>query len=130
MNNCCFVGTISSELNVYKVGNNDALKFSLAVRKDAKRLKTEKYNVDFIQFQAFGVYANNIAEFCKKGSLVAITSYAKQCHKIVDNEPFYYPMFIVQKVMFLDKKDDTSTTPIVTLDTESDLDESDMPLII
>ena len=79
MNNCAFVGRLSSDPEIRDVGNTKLTTFSLAVE-EYRRDKdgTKKKRVDFFEFEAWDSGATTIYKFCKKGDMIAIHASARQ----------------------------------------------------
>jgi single-strand DNA-binding protein len=80
-NHCTFVGNLTADPELRKIGANDTSVFdgSLAVNrvyKDKDGRKVE--DVDFIPFTTFGKAAEILAKFLKKGDSVLLTGEMRQ----------------------------------------------------
>ncbi len=96
-----FTGRITKDLEVKEVSNDmKVLNFSLAVDNPFK-----KDDVSFFDIVAFGNKAENTAEFCGKGSKVAVTGTVKQ-ERFTDKEGKNRSVvrFNANNIEFLDSK--------------------------
>lgn len=74
MNKCMFLGRITKDLEVRHVGADDTsiLNFTLAVNRKFKR--DGQPDADFFNMVAIGKVAEIIAQYCEKGSQIAVVS--------------------------------------------------------
>ena len=73
MNTSILIGNITNDLEVKPAGQSYVLKFGLGVRGNFKKDET-----NFIQVEAWGRNAENIAKYFKKGSKILIQGELKQ----------------------------------------------------
>lgn len=73
MNTAILIGNITNDLEVRPAGQSNVLKFGLGVRGNFKKDET-----NFIQIEAWGKNAENIAKYFKKGSKILIQGELKQ----------------------------------------------------
>ena len=73
MNTSILIGNITNDLEVKPAGQSHVLKFGLGVRGNFKKDET-----NFIQVEAWGRNAENIAKYFKKGSKILIQGELKQ----------------------------------------------------
>lgn len=73
MNTAILIGNITNDLEVRPAGQSNVLKFGLGVRGNFKKDET-----NFIQVEAWGKNAENIAKYFKKGSKILIQGELKQ----------------------------------------------------
>jgi len=79
MNNCNFVGRLTSDPTIKDVGSTKLATFSLAIeehRKDKNGNKVKR--VDFFDFTAWDSGALTIHKLCKKGDMIAVHATARQ----------------------------------------------------
>lgn len=73
MNTTILIGNITNDLEVRPAGQSNVLKFGLGVRGNFKKDET-----NFIQVEAWGKNAENIAKYFEKGSKILIQGELKQ----------------------------------------------------
>ncbi|WP_204200848.1 single-stranded DNA-binding protein [Mammaliicoccus sciuri] len=73
MNTAILIGNITNDLEVRPAGQSNVLKFGLGVRGNFKKDET-----NFIQIEAWGKNAENIAKYFEKGSKILIQGELKQ----------------------------------------------------
>ncbi|WP_436894975.1 single-stranded DNA-binding protein [Mammaliicoccus sciuri] len=73
MNTAILIGNITNDLEVRPAGQSNVLKFGLGVRGNFKKDET-----NFIQVEAWGKNAENIAKYFEKGSKILIQGELKQ----------------------------------------------------
>ena len=131
MNKFIFSGNLTREPEMkYSQAGKAYTKFTVAVKRTFDRDKT-----DFFNCTAFGKQAENIAQYCDKGSKVLVEG---QVH-IDQKEDKYYTNIIADRVEFLSTKgkgsDSQQTKPSEppTQDNDpfpgkpSDISDSDLP---
>ena len=107
MNTAILIGNITNDLEVRPAGQSNVLKFGLGVRGNFKKDET-----NFIQVEAWGKKAENIAKYFKKGSKILIQGELKQ-NRFEDKdgnkrEKVYVN---VDKFEFLDSKSNNQEQP-------------------
>lgn len=72
MNDFKVIGNLTKDIEIRKTqGGKSFSKFNLAVK---RKFKTNGvYETDFLQIQIWGNDADNLARFCGKGSMIAVT---------------------------------------------------------
>ena len=72
MNNAIIVGRIVRDLELHETENGAKVtELTLAVPRNFKNMEGQ-YDTDFIPCKLWNIIAENTAEYCKKGDLVAI----------------------------------------------------------
>ena len=104
MNNCTFVGRISSDIDLkFLPGTGKAVaKFNLAVDRTFKTENGPK--ADFFQVQIWGKPAENVANFLHKGSQCAVRGEMQNNNYDKEGKKVYGMLLNAQEVQFLDSK--------------------------
>ncbi|MEB5649031.1 single-stranded DNA-binding protein [Mammaliicoccus sciuri] len=128
MNTAILIGNITNDLEVRPAGQSNVLKFGLGVRGNFKKDET-----NFIQVEAWGKNAENIAKYFEKGSKILIQGELKQ-NRFEDKdgnkrEKVYVN---VDKFEFLDSKGSNQGQPKQQANdpfanTGADVSNSDLP---
>lgn len=110
MNNCTFIGRLTSDPEVKKGPNKNFVVFSIAINngkdKDGKALPAT-----FIECIGFGKTGEAISKFFKKGDFIGLeTSYSMNVSE-KDNKKFYHPQFIVNGFTFCGGKKSEEEKP-------------------
>ncbi|WP_239700323.1 single-stranded DNA-binding protein [Mammaliicoccus sp. D-M17] len=100
MNTTMLIGNITNDLEVKPAGQSNVLKFGLGVRGNFKKDET-----NFIQIEAWGKNAENIAKYFSKGSKIFIQGEMKQNrYEDKDGNKREKIYVNVEKFEFLDSK--------------------------
>lgn len=100
MNTTMLIGNITNDLEVKPAGQSNVLKFGLGVRGNFKKDET-----NFIQIEAWGKNAENIAKYFSKGSKIFIQGEMKQNrYEDKDGNKREKVYVNVEKFEFLDSK--------------------------
>ncbi|OAB35669.1 hypothetical protein PMSD_11690 [Paenibacillus macquariensis subsp. defensor] len=100
MNNFSIIGNLTRQPELrYSGGGKAYVKFTVAVARRFNRDET-----DFFNCTAFGKQAENVAEYCDKGSKVALTGQVN----IDKKDDKYYTNVIADSVEFLTPKGNSS----------------------
>ena len=102
MNNCNFLGRISSDIDMRVNGETTVASFSIAINRRGK-----DKGADFLRCKAFNKQAEVVERFFHKGSRIAITASATQPPKYTNKDGnTIYPNveFIVNSIDFVDTK--------------------------
>lgn len=105
MNKVSFTGRITKdpELHYSKEGTG-ITKFHLAVKRNF-RAANGTYEADFIPCVAFRKTAENIASYCKKGSLIALSGRLQsRNYEKKDHSKMYVTEVVVESFEFLERK--------------------------
>lgn len=101
MNQVTLIGNLTRDVECNAVSTGDLVaKFSLAVNRG-------KDHVDFINCEAWGKLADNINQYCKKGSKVGIVGSIRVDNYDKDGEKRTYYKINCFSIEFLSKKEDT-----------------------
>ena len=99
MNQVQLIGNLTKDVECKAVSTGDLVaRFSLAVNRG-------KDHVDFINCEAWGKLADNINQFCKKGSKIAVTGAIRVDSYEKDGEKRTYYKVNCLSVEFLSKKE-------------------------
>ncbi len=112
MNAVNLTGYISEHLNLrYTPNGNAVVSFNLAVKKSYK-VEPGKQDADFFRIVAWGKLAENLVEYTKKGSLIAVNGSLKNNNYEKDGVRNYSVDVVADKIEYLvlDSKKDNSTT--------------------
>ncbi len=112
MNAVNLTGYISEHLNLrYTPNGNAVVSFNLAVKKPYK-VEPGKQDADFFRIVAWGKLAENLVEYTKKGSLIAVNGSLKNNNYEKDGVRNYSVDVVADKIEYLvlDSKKDNSTT--------------------
>lgn len=104
MNRVVLVGRITKDLEIQKTaGGTSVVKFNVAVQRD-------KDNADFPNIVVYGKMAENLCQYQKKGSLVAIDGRIQtRTYQRQDGSNAYVTEVIASNVEYLSSKSQTST---------------------
>ena len=107
INRVVLVGRITKDIELRFSPNGTAVaKFTLAVNRTFTNAQGEK-QVDFINIVAFKKTAENTANFCRKGSLIAIDGRIQTgSYEGQDGKRVYTTEVVADSVQFLDSKSD------------------------
>ena len=102
MNNCVFIGRISSDLELrYSQSGMANCKFNLAVDREYQKSGEEK-KTDFLRVVVFGKNAEHVSTYLGKGRLVAIRGSIQTGSYEKDGIKKYTTDIIAERVDFLD----------------------------
>ena len=96
----------------YTTSNLAITKFTLAINRDTKN-KEGNYDTDFISCVAYGKTAELIDKYLDKGSQIAIEGKIQTGSYEKDNKKIYTTDIVVERLTFLEKKQETTQTEIV-----------------
>lgn len=96
----------------YTTSNMAVVKFTLAINRDTKN-KQGEYETDFISCVAYNKTAELISKFLDKGSQLAVEGKIQTGSYEKDNKKIYTTDVVVERISFLDKKQETTQTEIV-----------------
>lgn len=97
----------------YTQSNLAITKFTLAINRDTKN-KQGEYETDFISCVAYGKTAELIDKYLDKGSQIAIEGKIQTGSYEKDNKKVYTTDIVVERLTFLEKKQETTQTEIVS----------------
>lgn len=101
MNQVTLIGNLTKDVECKAVSTGDLVaRFSIAVSRG-------KDSVDFINCEAWGKLADNINQYCKKGSKVGIVGSIRVDNYDKDGEKRTYYKINCFSIEFLSKKEDT-----------------------
>lgn len=125
MNTVAEIGRLTKDVELkYTPAGKIYGRFTLAVNRRYKN-NNGTYDADFFNCVAWGLTAENLAKFTKKGSLIGVTgrlessSYEKDRHKV------YVTEIIAESFDLLEKKDKGSE--VVPVFETVDIQDSDLP---
>jgi len=99
MNQVVLIGNLTKDVDCKAVSTGDLVaRFSIAVNRG-------KDNVDFINCEAWGKLADNIQQYCKKGSKIAVVGSIRVENFDKDGEKRTYYKINCFSVEFLSKKE-------------------------
>lgn len=113
INNCIFVGRISTELELKKTKNKmSCCNFQMAIRRS--------YNdeADFPPLSVYGKLADILCAYAQKGDMLGVRA---RYHSVMRNEKKYYE-FIVEEIQFLQRKKPTGEYDDIEIPQSSDTD--------
>lgn len=96
----------------YTTSNLAITKFTLAINRDTKN-KEGNYDTDFINCVAYGKTAELIDKYLDKGSQIAIAGKIQTGSYEKDGKKTYTTDVVVERISFLDKKQEPTQTEIV-----------------
>lgn len=104
MNNVAFVGRWAREIELQYTKNGTAVaKSILAISKPVK--VDGQPDADFAPIVMFGKLAENVAEYTKKGNLVAVTArFQSRSYENQEGKTVYVNEFVATGVQFLESK--------------------------
>lgn len=97
----------------YTQSNLAITKFTLSINRDTKN-KEGNYDTDFISCVAYGKTAELIDKYLDKGSQIAIEGKIQTGSYEKDNKKIYTTDIVVERLTFLEKKQETIQTEIVS----------------
>lgn len=101
MNTVTLIGRLTRDIEVRKTENDKSVaNMSLAVQKPYKN-SDGSYETDFIDITLWGSIAENTAEYCKKGYLVAVKGSLNTNFKEKDGKQVKSLGVVAEKVTFL-----------------------------
>ena len=104
MNNAIVVGRIVRDLELHETENGfKVAELTLAVPRNFKNMDGQ-YDTDFIPCKLWNIVAENTAEYCKKGDLVAIKGRLQSVSYEVDEVKHNSLELIAEKVSFLSSR--------------------------
>lgn len=104
INNVTLVGRLTAAPDLRKTPSNvSALQGTLAVNRNFKNQNGER-EADFINFQAWRGTADNIAEYCGKGSLIGITGRIQVRSYEKDGQRRYVTEVVAESVALLESR--------------------------
>lgn len=107
MNNVNLIGRITKDLVLTTVGDTHVVNFTLAVDKPVKK-EEGKETTDFIPCQAWGKRAEVIAQYCGKGSQIAVEGRINtRKYDDKDGKTVYVVEVVTDNVTFIDRKEKT-----------------------
>jgi len=99
MNQVVLIGNLTKDVDCKAVSTGDLVaRFSIAVNRG-------KDNVDFINCEAWGKLADNIQQYCKKGSKIAVVGSIRVENFDKDGEKRTYYKVNCFSIEFLSKKE-------------------------
>lgn len=128
MNSCNHLGRITKDLELkYSKANNTAmLYFTLAV--DRKFKKEGQPTADFLNYVAIGKLAEVIAQYCKKGSMIAVTSRAQtRIWTDTNGNKHYVTEFVVEQFSFAGGNKSNNSNSENKFESSDDLNLDDLP---
>lgn len=112
LNQFTLIGRITREpqLQTTRQGISYA-RFTLAVRKSYKK-RTGNYDTDFIQLVSWSKVAENVADYCAKGSLISVRGRLQmRSFELKNHKRITVPDIVADEVIFLHiKKPDVSSS--------------------
>lgn len=96
----------------YTTSNMAVVKFTLAINRDTKN-KQGEYETDFISCVAYNKTAELISKYLDKGSQLAVEGKIQTGSYEKDNKKIYTTDVVVERISFIDKKQETTQTEIV-----------------
>lgn len=107
MNSVNLIGRLTRDVNMKYTPNGVAIStFSLAVNRTFKN-KNGEYDADFIRIQVWRKAAENVANYCKKGSQVGVTGRIQtSSFEGQDGKMVYMTEVVADSVEFLDTRND------------------------
>ena len=96
----------------YTTSNIAIVSFTLAINRDTKN-KQGEYETDFISCVAYNKTAELISKYLDKGSQLAVEGKIQTGSYEKDNKKIYTTDVIIERINFLDKKQETTQTEIV-----------------
>src|SRR5699024_1943456 len=105
MNNVQLIGRLTKDVDMKYTPNGVAVSnFTLAVNRPFKN-KNGEYEADFIRIQVWRKPAENVANYCKKGSQVAVTGRIQtSSFEGQDGQMVYMTEVVADYVQFLDTR--------------------------
>ncbi len=104
MNNAIIVGRIVRNLELHETENGcKVAELTLAVPRIFKNIEGQ-YDTDFIPCKLWSIVAENTAEYCKKGDLVAVKGRLQSTSYEVNEIKHNGIELIAEKVSFLSSK--------------------------
>lgn len=107
MNNVCEIGRMTKDPELkYIEGSGTAVtNFTMAVDRNGQKDKEGKKIADFLPIVVFGKQAENVVNFCHKGSQISfIGSAQSRNYENKDGIKIYVVEFIANRIGFLDPK--------------------------
>lgn len=109
MNKAILIGRIVNKIELrYTTSNVAVVKFTLAINRESKKEET-----DFISCVAYNKTAELISKYLDKGSQLAVEGKIQTGSYEKDNKKIYTTDVVVERINFLDKKQETTQTEIV-----------------
>lgn len=105
MNRFDFIGNLTKDVELTKVGELSLAKFTLAVNRSYKN-KDNVRETDFFQLQAWRELGENIAKYTKKGERLRVEGRVKTSSYEKDGEKRYTIEFEVTEFELLGSKKD------------------------
>jgi single-strand DNA-binding protein len=113
MNSVNLVGRITKPLELKSTASNiSVVSFTLAVNRQFTSESGER-EADFIQCVVWRKQAENLAQYCDKGSLVGLTGRLQTRQYDTDNGTKYITEVVVDNVEFLESKKEDKKEEVV-----------------
>lgn len=104
LNETILIGRLTQDIELKEKESFSVCNFSLAVRRSFKNANNE-YDSDFIDCVAYNKTSELMAEYCKKGSLIAVRGrLQKRSYDAQDGTKRYVTEVVVEKMAFLQSK--------------------------
>jgi single-strand DNA-binding protein len=119
MNKCVFLGRLTKDVELKNVGaeNTAIANFTLAVNRKFK--KDGQPTADFLNFVAIGKTAEVLAQYCEKGSQIAVSSRVQtRTWEDKDNNKHYTTEFVVEEFDFAGGKTNSGGSKPTSSDEE------------
>lgn len=108
MNTSTLIGNLTKDVELRQVGNGTSVaRFTLAVQRQFKNANGEK-ETDFIQCQAWKKTAELLAQYCQKGSKIAVRGSIRTGSYEKDGARVYTTEVVAEEIEFLTPKSSTN----------------------
>lgn len=108
MNTSVLIGNLTKDVELRQVGNGTSVaRFTLAVQRQFKNANGEK-ETDFIQCQAWKKTAELLAQYCQKGSKIAVRGSIRTGSYEKDGARVYTTEVVAEEIEFLTPKSSTN----------------------
>lgn len=112
LNNFCAVGRLTKDPELRRTGSGTAVtSFNLAVNRSFKNQQGE-YEADFIPCVVWNKLAENVAQYCSKGSLICITARMQsRSYENNQGQKVFVLEAVCESVQFLETKKKEQAQP-------------------
>ena len=113
MNKFIGIGALTKAVEVrYTKNELKVANFTLAINREVKN-KEGNYDADYINCVAYGNQADLVSKYLDKGSKVSVEGHIQTGSYEKDGKKIYTTDIVVEKLTFLEKKQETTQTEIV-----------------
>lgn len=110
LNSVSFVGRLTRNVELKYTPNGIAFaKIGLAVQQKFRDKNTGKYEADFLDVEVWGVRAENVSLYCKKGSLISVQGELRTRNYENDSGNRKYVYILADNISYLDPKEKIET---------------------